>query len=145
MSFQAHNQHKGVNTKKKVGDSEPVVVAPTRPEKRIRRRSLHFQKLGSMCRKTQLLVVKKGPDFWSKVRSHFFQTMSRGAYHTNGIYSQKWQTHRSGQSDAMIESEAVDQLRQEFNTAFTLKRSWEIMTKCPNYVRIPTVQPSPSK
>ncbi|KAL8248945.1 hypothetical protein R6Q59_005813 [Mikania micrantha] len=45
----------------------------------------------------------------------------------------------------MIESEAVDQFRQEFNTAFTLKRSWEIMRKCPNWVRIPTVQPSVSK
>ncbi|KAL8200637.1 hypothetical protein R6Q57_011976 [Mikania cordata] len=49
------------------------------------------------------------------------------------------------QSDTMIDSEAVDQFRQEFNTAFTLKRSWEIMRKCPNYVRIPTVQPSTSK
>ncbi|KAL8223994.1 hypothetical protein R6Q57_019469, partial [Mikania cordata] len=47
----------------------------------------------------------------------------------NEIYSQKWQTSRSGQSDAMIESEAVDQFRQEFNTAFTLKRSWKIMRK----------------
>ncbi|KAL8249197.1 hypothetical protein R6Q59_006065 [Mikania micrantha] len=63
----------------------------------------------------------------------------------NGIYSQKWQTCRSGQSDAIIESEAVDQFRQEFNTAFTLKRSWEIMRKCPNWVRIPTFQPSASK
>ncbi|KAL8237980.1 hypothetical protein R6Q59_019061 [Mikania micrantha] len=34
MTVQALNQHKGVNTKKKqVGDTEPVVVAPTRPEK----------------------------------------------------------------------------------------------------------------
>ncbi|KAL8265968.1 hypothetical protein R6Q59_003312 [Mikania micrantha] len=35
--------------------------------------------------------------------------------------------------------------KQEFNTPFTLKRSWEIMRKCPNWVRIPTVQTSASK
>ncbi|KAD5803474.1 hypothetical protein E3N88_14834 [Mikania micrantha] len=40
----------------------------------------------------------------------------------NEIYSQKWQTRRSGQSDAMIELEAEDQYREEFNAPFTLKR-----------------------
>ncbi|KAD5803592.1 hypothetical protein E3N88_14966 [Mikania micrantha] len=40
----------------------------------------------------------------------------------NGIYSKKWQTRRSGQSDAMIELEAEDQYREEFNAPFTLKR-----------------------
>ncbi|KAL8223891.1 hypothetical protein R6Q57_019366 [Mikania cordata] len=95
---------------------------------------------------------QKGPDFWSKVRSHFFQTMGRGEYRTNDmisskwrdinrkvkrfneIYSKKWQTRRSSQRDALIESEAVDQFRQEFNTVFSLKR-----------IGIPTVQPSTSK
>ncbi|KAL8266651.1 hypothetical protein R6Q59_003995 [Mikania micrantha] len=48
-------------------------------------------------------------------------------------------------SKPWIESEAVDQFRQEFNAPFTLKRSWKIMRKCPNWVRIPTVQPSASK
>ncbi|KAD3068619.1 hypothetical protein E3N88_36499 [Mikania micrantha] len=33
----------------------------------------------------------------------------------NEIYSQKWQTCRSGQSDAMIELEAEDQYQEEFN------------------------------
>ncbi|KAD5960945.1 hypothetical protein E3N88_12418 [Mikania micrantha] len=83
---------------------------------------------------------KKGPDFWSKIRNQFFQAMGRGEYRTNdmlsskwrdmnlkvrkfnGIYSQKWQTRRSGQSDAMIELEAEDQYREEFNAPFTLKR-----------------------
>ncbi|KAL8263448.1 hypothetical protein R6Q59_024797 [Mikania micrantha] len=74
-----------------------------------------------------------------------WQDINRKVKRFNGIYSLKWQTSRSGQSDAMIESEAVDQFRQEFNTAFMLKRSWEIMRKCPNWVRIPTVQPSTSK
>ncbi|KAD4584252.1 hypothetical protein E3N88_21853 [Mikania micrantha] len=40
----------------------------------------------------------------------------------NGIYSQKWQTRRSGQSDAMIELEAEDQYRKEFNAPFSLQR-----------------------
>ncbi|KAD7478562.1 hypothetical protein E3N88_01698 [Mikania micrantha] len=31
----------------------------------------------------------------------------------NVIYSQKWQTRRSGQSDAMIELEAEDQYRED--------------------------------
>ncbi|KAD4180065.1 hypothetical protein E3N88_28656 [Mikania micrantha] len=66
--------------------------------------------------------------------------MGRGEYRTNdmlsskwrdmnlkvrkfyGIYSQKWQTRRSGQSDAMIELESEDQYREEFNAPFTLKR-----------------------
>ncbi|KAL8199611.1 hypothetical protein R6Q57_013179 [Mikania cordata] len=74
-----------------------------------------------------------------------WRDINRKVKRFNGIYSQKWQTCRSGQSDAMIESEAVDQFRQELNTAFTLKRSWEIMRKCPNWVRIPIVQPSTSK
>ncbi|KAD4584360.1 hypothetical protein E3N88_21961 [Mikania micrantha] len=41
----------------------------------------------------------------------------------NGIYSQKWQTRRSGQSDVMIELESKDQYREEFNAPFTLKRN----------------------
>ncbi|KAD6120279.1 hypothetical protein E3N88_11550 [Mikania micrantha] len=41
----------------------------------------------------------------------------------NGIYSQKWQTRRSGQSDAMIELEAEDQYREEFNAPFSLQRN----------------------
>ncbi|KAL8214217.1 hypothetical protein R6Q57_003666 [Mikania cordata] len=45
----------------------------------------------------------------------------------------------------MIESESVDQFWQEFNAFFTFKRSWEFMRKCPNWVRILTVQPSASK
>ncbi|KAD4385992.1 hypothetical protein E3N88_26161 [Mikania micrantha] len=82
---------------------------------------------------------KKGPDFWSKIRNQFFQAMGHGEYRTNdmlsskwrdmnqkvrkfnGIYSQKWQTRRSGQSDAMIELESEDQYREEFNAPFTLK------------------------
>ncbi|KAD6119007.1 hypothetical protein E3N88_10278 [Mikania micrantha] len=40
----------------------------------------------------------------------------------NGIYSQKWQTRRSGQSDAMIEREAEEQYREEFNAHFSLQR-----------------------
>ncbi|KAD5508903.1 hypothetical protein E3N88_16606 [Mikania micrantha] len=40
----------------------------------------------------------------------------------NGIYSQKWQTRRSGQSDAMIEREAEEQYREEFNVPFSLQR-----------------------
>ncbi|KAL8246142.1 hypothetical protein R6Q59_007358 [Mikania micrantha] len=89
--------------------------------------------------------------------------MGRGKYHTNDmisskwrdmnqkvrrfnrIYSHKWQTRRSGQSDAMIELESEDQYREQFNAPFTLKRSWEIMRKCPHWIRIPTVQPSASK
>ncbi|KAD4385675.1 hypothetical protein E3N88_25844 [Mikania micrantha] len=41
----------------------------------------------------------------------------------NGIYSQKWQTRRSGQSDAMIEREAEEQYREEFNAHFSLQRT----------------------
>ncbi|KAD0812916.1 hypothetical protein E3N88_43673 [Mikania micrantha] len=41
----------------------------------------------------------------------------------NVIYSQKWQTRRSGQSDAMIELEAEDQYREEFNAPFSLQRT----------------------
>ncbi|KAD4586250.1 hypothetical protein E3N88_23851 [Mikania micrantha] len=40
----------------------------------------------------------------------------------NGIYSQKWQTRRSGQSDAMIEREEEEQYREEFNAHFSLQR-----------------------
>ncbi|KAL8261687.1 hypothetical protein R6Q59_025736 [Mikania micrantha] len=117
-----------------------------------------------MCRKTPIVGRnQKRSDFWSKVRRHFFQAMGRREYRINDmisskwrdinrkvkrfnrIYSQKWQTRRSGESDAMIENEAADQFGQEFNTAFTHKRSWEIMRKCPNWVRIPTVQRSASK
>ncbi|KAL8229073.1 hypothetical protein R6Q57_013973 [Mikania cordata] len=61
-----------------------------------------------------------------------WRDINRKVKRFNEIYSQKWQACRSGQSDAMIENEAVDQFRLEFNTAFTLKRSWEIMRKCPN-------------
>ncbi|KAL8263878.1 hypothetical protein R6Q59_022008 [Mikania micrantha] len=74
-----------------------------------------------------------------------WRDINRKVKRFNWIYSQKWQTRRSGQSDAMIEIEAVDQFRQEFNIAFTLKRSWEIIRKCRNWVRITTVQPSTSK
>ncbi|KAD3337458.1 hypothetical protein E3N88_32978 [Mikania micrantha] len=63
----------------------------------------------------------------------------------NGIYSQKWQTRRSGQSDAMIEREAEEQYREEFNAHFSLQRSWELMRKCPNWIRLETVQSSASK
>ncbi|KAD2804290.1 hypothetical protein E3N88_37667 [Mikania micrantha] len=63
----------------------------------------------------------------------------------NGIYSQKWQTRRSGQSDAMIEREAEEQYREEFNAQFSLQRSWELMRKCPNWIRLETVQSSASK
>ncbi|KAL8235109.1 hypothetical protein R6Q59_021209 [Mikania micrantha] len=45
----------------------------------------------------------------------------------------------------MIELESEDQYREEFNAPFTLKRSWELMRKCPNWIRIPTVQTSASK
>ncbi|KAL8245132.1 hypothetical protein R6Q59_011390 [Mikania micrantha] len=63
----------------------------------------------------------------------------------NGIYSQKWQTRRSGQSDAMIEREAEEQYREEFNAHFSLQRSWKLMRKCPNWIRLETVQSSASK
>ncbi|KAD6796500.1 hypothetical protein E3N88_07396 [Mikania micrantha] len=43
----------------------------------------------------------------------------------NEIYSQKWQTRRSGQSDAMIEREAEEQYREEFNAHFSLQRIWQ--------------------
>ncbi|KAL8256863.1 hypothetical protein R6Q59_028904 [Mikania micrantha] len=33
---------------------------------------------------------KKGPDFWSKIRSHFFQAMGRAEYRTNDMISSKW-------------------------------------------------------
>ncbi|KAL8246169.1 hypothetical protein R6Q59_007385 [Mikania micrantha] len=52
-----------------------------------------------------------------------WRDINRKVKRFNGIYSQKWQTSQSGQSDAMIESEAVDQFRLEFNTGLTLKRS----------------------
>ncbi|KAL8232707.1 hypothetical protein R6Q57_002485 [Mikania cordata] len=74
-----------------------------------------------------------------------WRDINRKVKRFNGIYSHKWQTRQSGESDALIKSKAVDQFRQEFNTAFTLKRSWEIMRKCPNWVRISIVQPTTSK
>ncbi|KAL8200971.1 hypothetical protein R6Q57_012310 [Mikania cordata] len=45
----------------------------------------------------------------------------------------------------MIELESKDQYREEFNAPFTLKRSWDLIRKCPNWIRIPTVQTSASK
>ncbi|KAL8260377.1 hypothetical protein R6Q59_028330 [Mikania micrantha] len=83
--------------------------------------------------RTNYMISSKWRDMNQKVRRF------------NGIYSQKWQTSRSGQSGAMIELESEDQYREEFNAPFTLKRSWELMRKCPNWIRIPTVQTSTSK
>ncbi|KAL8223843.1 hypothetical protein R6Q57_019318 [Mikania cordata] len=74
-----------------------------------------------------------------------WRDMNQKVRRFNGIYSQKWQTRRSGQSDAMIEIESEEQYREEFNAPFMLKQSWEIMRKCPNWVRIPIVQTSVSK
>ncbi|KAL8240764.1 hypothetical protein R6Q59_014119 [Mikania micrantha] len=74
-----------------------------------------------------------------------WRDMNQKVKRFNVIYSQKLRTRWSGQSDVMIESESDDQYREEFNAPFTLKRSWEIMRKCPNWVRIPTVQTSASK
>ncbi|KAD5507490.1 hypothetical protein E3N88_15193 [Mikania micrantha] len=74
-----------------------------------------------------------------------WRDMNQKVKRFNGIYSQKWQTRRSGQNDAMIERESEDQYLEEFNAPFTLKRSWEILRKSPNWVRIPTVQTSASK
>ncbi|KAL8210704.1 hypothetical protein R6Q57_005141 [Mikania cordata] len=118
--------------KKKVGDTEPVVVAPTRPEKWTPEEEFALSKAWVDVSEDSIVGRnQKGPDFWSKVRSHFFQAMSRGEHRTNDmisskwrdinrkvkrfneIYSQKLQTRQSGQSDAMIESEAVDQFRQD--------------------------------
>ncbi|KAL8251420.1 hypothetical protein R6Q59_035113 [Mikania micrantha] len=129
MPVQARNQNKGVDTERnKLGIPNPVWE----------------------------VVTKKDRTFGYDFRSQFFQAMSRGEYHTNdmlsskwrdmnqkvrrfnGIYSQKWQTRRSSQSDAMIKLESEDQYREEFNAPFTLKLSWELMRKCPNWIRIPT-------
>ncbi|KAL8263426.1 hypothetical protein R6Q59_024775 [Mikania micrantha] len=52
-----------------------------------------------------------------------WRDMNQNVRRFNGIYSQKWQTRRSGQSDAMIELESKDQYREEFNAPFTLKPS----------------------
>ncbi|KAL8239858.1 hypothetical protein R6Q59_016425 [Mikania micrantha] len=123
--------------KKQVGDTEPVVVGSTRLEKWSPEEEFQLSKAWVDVSEDSIV----GPDFWSKIRSNFFQAMGRGEYRTNdmisrkwrdmnqkvkrfnGIYSQKWQTRRSGQSDAMIESESKDQYQEEFNAPFTLKRS----------------------
>ncbi|KAD3641095.1 hypothetical protein E3N88_30319 [Mikania micrantha] len=52
-----------------------------------------------------------------------WRDMNQKVRRFNEIYSQKWQTRRSGQSDAMIELESEDQYQEEFNAPFTLKRS----------------------
>ncbi|KAL8261315.1 hypothetical protein R6Q59_025364 [Mikania micrantha] len=44
-----------------------------------------------------------------------WRDINRKVKRFNVIYSQKRQSRRSGQSDAMIESESEDQFRQEFN------------------------------
>ncbi|KAD5507539.1 hypothetical protein E3N88_15242 [Mikania micrantha] len=100
---------------------------------------------------------QKGPDFWSKIRNQFFQAMGRGEYRTNdmlsskwrdinlkvrkfnGIYSQKWQTRRSGQSDAMIEREAEEQYREEFNAHFSLQRNAKSLLATISLIVIPVI------
>ncbi|KAL8231266.1 hypothetical protein R6Q57_001044 [Mikania cordata] len=60
MSVQARNQKKGVDTKRnKLGIPNPLWEVHPVWKNGLRRRSFNLQKLGSMCRKTQLLVVTK--------------------------------------------------------------------------------------
>ncbi|KAL8204796.1 hypothetical protein R6Q57_010419 [Mikania cordata] len=155
MLVQARNQNKGVDTKRtQVGDTDPAVVCSTCLEKWSPDEEFQLSKVCVDVSEDPIVGRnQKGPDFWRKIQSKFFQTMGREKYRTNDMIYSKWrymnqkkrQTRRSGQSDAMIENESEDQYQEEFNAPFTLKRSWEIMRKCHNWVRIPTVQTSASK
>ncbi|KAL8218710.1 hypothetical protein R6Q57_022083 [Mikania cordata] len=115
--------------KKQVGDTEPAVGGSSRLEKWSTEEEFQLTKAWIDVSEDPIV----GPDFWSKIRSQFFQAMGREEYLTNdmisskwrdmnqkvrrfnGIYSQKWQTRRSGQSDVMIELESEDQYQEEFN------------------------------
>ncbi|KAD4584897.1 hypothetical protein E3N88_22498 [Mikania micrantha] len=128
--------------RKLAADTEPAVGGSSRIEKWTTEEE--FQLTKAWIDVSEDLIVgrnQKGPDFWSKIRNQFFQAMGRGEYRTNdmlsskwrdmnlkvrkfnGIYSQKWQTRRSGQSDAMIERKAEEQYREEFNAHFSLQRN----------------------
>ncbi|KAD1144211.1 hypothetical protein E3N88_11251 [Mikania micrantha] len=150
--------------RKQAADTEPAVGGSSRIEKWTTEEEFQLTKAWIDVSEDPIVGRnQKGPDFWSKIRNQFFQAMGRGEYRTNdmlsskwrdmnlkvrkfnGIYSQKWQTRRSGQSDAMIEREAEEQYREEFNAHFSLQRSWELMRKCPNWIRLETVQSSASK
>ncbi|KAD5961787.1 hypothetical protein E3N88_13260 [Mikania micrantha] len=127
--------------RKQAADTEPAVGGSSRIEKWTTEEEFQLTKAWIDVSEDPIVGRnQKGPDFWSKIRNQFFQAMGRGEYRTNdmlsskwrdmnlkvrkfnGIYSQKWQTRRSGQSDAMIEREAEEQYREEFNTQFSLQR-----------------------
>ncbi|KAD4583948.1 hypothetical protein E3N88_21549 [Mikania micrantha] len=127
--------------RKQAADTEPVVGGSSRIEKWTTEEEFQLTKAWIDVSEDPIVGRnQKGPDFWSKIRNQFFQAMGRGEYRTNdmlsskwrdmnlkvrkfnGIYSQKWQTRRSGQSDAMIEREAEEQYREEFNVPFSLQR-----------------------
>ncbi|KAD3068946.1 hypothetical protein E3N88_36826 [Mikania micrantha] len=128
--------------RKQAADTEPAVGGSSRIEKWTTEEEFQLTKAWIDVSEDPIVGRnQKGPDFWSKIRNQFFQAMGRGEYRTNdmlsskwrdmnlkvrkfnGIYSQKWQTRRSGQSDAMIEREAEEQYREEFNAHFSLQRS----------------------
>ncbi|KAD5508482.1 hypothetical protein E3N88_16185 [Mikania micrantha] len=127
--------------RKQAADTEPAVGGSSRIEKWTTEEEFQLTKAWIDVSEDPIVGRnQKGPDFWSKIRNQFFQAMGRGEYRTNdmlsskwrdmnlkvrkfnGIYSQKWQTRRSGQSDAMIEREAEEQYREEFNVPFSLQR-----------------------
>ncbi|KAL8216256.1 hypothetical protein R6Q57_023093, partial [Mikania cordata] len=150
-STQPKQRHR--HRKKQVGDTEPAVGGSSRLEKLSTEEEFQLTKAWIDVSEDPIVGRnKKEPNFWSKIRSQFFQAMGRREYHTNDMLfskwrdmnQKKWQTRRSGQNDAMIELESEDQYWEEFNSPFTLKRSWELMRKCQNWIRIPTVQTSAS-
>ncbi|KAD3640784.1 hypothetical protein E3N88_30007 [Mikania micrantha] len=129
--------------RKQAADTEPAVGGSSRIEKWTTEEEFQLTKAWIDVSEDPIVGRnQKGPDFWSKIRNQFFQAIGRGEYRTNdmlsskwrdmnlkvrkfnGIYSQKWQTRRSGQSDAMIEREAEEQYREEFNAHFSLQRTF---------------------
>ncbi|KAL8257355.1 hypothetical protein R6Q59_029396 [Mikania micrantha] len=76
--------------KKQVGDTELVVVAPTRPEKWTPEEEFALSKAWVDVSEDPIVGRnQKGSDFWNKVRSHFLQAMGRGEYRTNDMISNK--------------------------------------------------------
>ncbi|KAL8227605.1 hypothetical protein R6Q57_015189 [Mikania cordata] len=119
--------------KKQVGDTEPAVGGSSRLEKWSTQEEFQLTKAWIDVSEDPIVVTKKDRTFGVKSESQFFQAMGHGEYCTNDmlsskwrdmnqkvrrfnmIYSQKWQTRRSGQSDAMIKLESEDQYQEEFN------------------------------
>ncbi|KAD4982369.1 hypothetical protein E3N88_19040 [Mikania micrantha] len=109
--------------KKQAGDTEPAVGGSSRLEKWTTEEEFQLTKAWIDVSEDPIVAMGRGEYRTNDMLSSKWRDMNLKVRKFNGIYSQKWQTRRSGQSDAMIELESENQYREEFNAPFTLKRS----------------------